>query len=250
MKFRFLAFLLLIARVPVHGQANTGLRLDFQFSRIVLTNGDTLAGPVAMHYKTDVLYLAQPDGTVRTLFPSMVAAFAVQGEKFANGQGRYRTVPFADLTVMRLFRTLSWSGEHPWQRPEPYFFEQLVQGPVLLLRRQLLVPRQRALVLSGAARGGGLSRGLPVAPGKLPVVDIAPVQFRTVRELQDIFYLAWPTGEIRSLHNPKKDLLAAFPQQAQKLQAYAKAQGLGFTEAHELYELVSYANSLTSTTTP
>ncbi|GAB3866821.1 hypothetical protein GCM10028824_07920 [Hymenobacter segetis] len=250
MNIRFLAYLLLLARGTAHGQANTGVRLDFQFSRIVLANGDTLAGPVAMHYATDVLYLAQPDGTVRNLVPGMVAAFAVQGEKFATGQGRYRVARAADPTVLRLFRTLPWNGEHPDQRPEPYFFEQLAEGPVLLLRRQFLVPRQVALNMAGPAHGGGLSRSLPVAPGKLPVVDIAPVQFRTVNELQDVFYLAWPTGEIRALRNPRKDLLAAFPEQAQQLQAYARAQGLGFATARELHELVSYANSLASAAKP
>lgn len=250
MKYQFLAALLFITELPALGQTTTGARLDFQFSRIVLTNGDTLTGPVAMRYKTDVLYLAQPDGTVRNLYPSMVAAFAVQGERFATGQGRYRATPLADPTVLRLFRTLPWSAEHPWQRPEPYFFEQLVEGPVLLLRRQLLVPRQRAVVKPEAVRSGGPNRGQPAASGKLPIMDIVPPQFRTLNELQDVFYLAWPTGEIRSLHNPKKDLLAAFPEQAQRLQIYARAQGLGFTEAHELSSLVTYANSLISSTTP
>ncbi|MBH8557178.1 hypothetical protein [Hymenobacter negativus] len=239
-----------MAQVPVYGQGNSGVRLDFEFSRIVLASGDTLAGPVAMHYATDMLYLAQPDGTIRTLVPAAVAAFAVQGERFATGQGRYRAAHAADPTVLRLFRTLPWTGERPEQRPEPYFFEQLAEGPVLLLRRQLLVPRQIALNMSGPARGGGLSRALPVAPGKQPVVDIAPVQYRTVNELQDIFYLAWPTGLIRPLRNLKKDLLAAFPGQAQKIQTYAKAQSLGFATAHELHVLVSYANSLAIATTP
>jgi hypothetical protein len=227
-------------------QGPRGVRLDFEFSRVVLTNGDTLAGPVAVHFSPDLLYLAQPEGTVRAIAPATVAAFAVQGEKVVTGQGRMRLAPNFDPTVVRLFRTLQWPLAHPGeQQPEPAFFEQLSEGPVLLVRRQLLASRMTAQ----PTPAGGISRGAAPVPGKL-APPITSVRYVTITEMQDQYFLARATGEIIRLVSPKKDLLAAFPNQASQLQSYAKSRGLGYTGTRDLQELVTYANSLQVLATP
>ena len=236
---------MLLATGWAKGQIRSGVRLDFQFSRIVLSNGDTLAGPVAVHFGPDLLYLAQPDGSVRTFAPATVAAFAVQGETVVTGQGQTRRAANGDPTVVRLFRTLLWPSEHPdAQRPEPAFFEQLSEGPVLLVRRQLLASRLTAMNAAAPSAPGGLSRGGAASAGRSQQPGFAAVRYANITEVQDEFFLAWASGKVLPLHKPKKELLLAFPDQAQQLQAYAKAQGLSYTSARDLQALVSYANSL------
>ena len=244
MKSLFLLSLGLFIATQANAQGTKGVRLDFRFSRVVLTNGDTLSGPVSLRQGPDLLYLAQPDGSVRTLVPAMVAAFAVQGPMPVTNGSIVRPDVSPDPTVVRLFRTLDLKPARPDLRPEPVFFEQLSEGPVLLLRRQRVVPHQMALHMTGPSPNGGLNRGIATLPGR-PLAPVpTPVHYRTVSELEDVFYLALAPDDIRPLHHLRKDLLAVFPGQAQQLQAYAKAHNLGYTSAYELHQLVSYANSL------
>ncbi|WP_201987558.1 hypothetical protein [Hymenobacter rubidus] len=235
---------MLLCTGVAQGQIRSGVRLDFQFCRLVLVNGDTLSGPVAVCFGPDLLYMGQPDGSVRTFAPASVAAFAVQGEKIMTGPGRPHAVA-VDPNLVRLFRTLTWPSEHPGeQRPEPAFFEQLSEGPVLLVRRQVLTTHLTAINPAGSGRPSGPSRGAAPAPGKQMQPGFASVRYDNVVELKDEYFLAWATGELIPLRKPKKDLLTAFPQQAQQVQTYAKTQGIGYGSARELHELVSYANSL------
>jgi hypothetical protein len=139
---------------------------------------------------------------------------------------------------------VAWQPEGVNQRPEPLFFEQMSEGPVLLLRRQ-----SYASIVVGTRNPGigpllGIQGKAPQNPMPPPA---APTSYLTKQEVRETFYLAWPTGEIRSIKHGKKDLLAAFPQQAKQLQAFAKAHGLGYSTVAELHELVNYANSLAST---
>ncbi|MDO7847765.1 hypothetical protein Q5H92_15460 [Hymenobacter sp. M29] len=226
----------LLAAGPAVAQFNKGVHLQFQFSRVVLASGDTLAGPLAVQFSTDLLYLGQPDGSVRTFVPAAVAAFAVQGQAPLRVHSAKSGMATFDPTVVRLFRTLPWPSERPDRRAEPAFFEQLSEGPVLLLRRQSYVPRTVAFPAEGS------NRQFPVGSARQPAHT--PAAFRTLTELKDEFYLAWASGEIRPLHHGKKDLLAAFPAHSSQLQAYAKAHGLGYHSAAELHDLVSYVNTL------
>ena len=233
---------LLLAGGAAVAQPDQGVRLQFRFSKVVLASGDTLVGPVAVHFATDLLEVGQPDGSVRTFAPASVAAFAVQGQGPLR-LGRLRPGPAFDPTVIRLFITLPWAAGRLGGRPEPTFFEQLSAGPVVLLRRQSYVARQQAANLAGATPPVPPSRQVPMGAALAPA-PVASLQFRTVMELKDSFYLAWPSGEIRLLRHARKDLLAAFAAQAEQLQAYAKAHGLGYGTAADLHELVGYANTL------
>jgi hypothetical protein len=248
MKSVFLLGLGLLVTTLASAQGTKGVRMDFRFSRVVLTNGDTLSGPVSLRQSPDVLYLAQPDGSVRTLVPAMVAAFAVQGALPVANSSAVRPSDSPDPTVVRLFRTLNLKPERLDLRPEPLFFEQLSEGPALLLRRQTLVPHQIArYALGGPVRAYG---SMAATLGRVPVPVSTPMSYRTVTTLEDVFYLALAPDDVRQLHHIRKDLLAAFPGQAQQLQAYAKARNLDYANAFELHQLVSYANSLSLAVAP
>jgi hypothetical protein len=212
---------------------------------VVLASGDTLTGPVALHFASDLFYLAQPDGTVRTFAPTAVAACAVQGELQISGLGLLAT----DLTEVRLFRVLIGQPTHPDQRPEKLFFEQLsANGAVLLVRRQCLVPHLLAALgpagMSGGPLGpgapGGFNTGNSGGGGRGAALQSAVVpRYTTVLELRDMLYLAWLNGELRPLRNLCKDVLAAFPGQVRQLQEYAQTHHLAYATARELCELVN-----------
>ncbi|WP_310396334.1 hypothetical protein [Hymenobacter sp.] len=257
MKAWVVVIALLLVDAPARAQANRGARLEFQFSRVVLTSGDTLAGPVAVNLAADLLYLAQPDGTVRTLAPAAVAAFAVQGERPYPALANTRNARLPDPREIRLFLTLPWSRKRG--RPEPVFFEQLSgTGPVVLLRRQHVVSRTVTLEGTGGpgtvtgvnfpgaagTSGGGRGGRNPAPPAA------APTRYGTLIEMRDTYYLAFAQGGIQLLSAPKKDVFAAFPEYALKLQGYALEHQLDCNNARELADLVSYANSLAGSPKP
>jgi len=234
----FWALALLVPAAQAQPGSGPLTRLEFRFGRVVLATGDTLDGSVALQFSPDLLYLAQADGTVRTLAPAAVAACAVQGPLARSGPVRYAGV---DPAQVRLFRALAWPPARTNGRAEVFFFEQLSGGPVLLVRRPRLV--QHAVVLPAAppVTGSGVF-GVPAGAGR----NAPPPQpaYGTLGEVQDAYYLARAGGEIRPLRPNRKELLAAFPQQAGALNAYLEANRVTSGRPCELTEFVNYANSL------
>lgn len=218
------------------------LRLQFRYGRVVLATGDTLDGPVALQFGPDLLYLVQADGSVRTFAPAAVAACAVRGEMPGSAPNNPGERVPAELNPVRLFRTLDLVSGRNQPRPEPGFFEQLSAGPVLLVRRPRCQLRQVNMTVAPATVGAGMfgvpvgnSRGLP--PPAVP-------RYGTVTEVRDDFFLALPTGELRPLHKPKKDLLAVFSAESALVAAYMQAHRMGLGSVRELVDIVTYANSL------
>ncbi|AII54062.1 hypothetical protein N008_19010 [Hymenobacter sp. APR13] len=230
-------------------QGQRALVQEFAGSTILLTSGDTLRGPVTLRRDQDVLLMAQPDGTLTTLSAVSVNSFAVKGEqidsRLGNGyydnfldarNGYYYGNPMygaprlrpetENLNRVRVFRTFRWNRGNDYSDfTSPAFFEQLSNGPRMLLRRESLVERT---VNNGPYGYGGYG-------GR---------NFGTYTDKKDDFYLATPTGSIIALRNPKKDLLAVFRGQAKQLEQYARNNRLSFTVARELAFIVNYANSL------
>lgn len=117
---------------------------------------------------------------------------------------------------VRLFRTLAWNHDKgSTQLPTPALFEQLTNGPYLLLRRQ-------RLELTTVAAD---QQGRPA----LPV-------------LVDRFYVADSAGKVVRLTQPKRDLLTLLGARGGALRAYASQQQLRFDNAAQLSALVTYAN--------
>ncbi|MBC6699466.1 hypothetical protein [Hymenobacter sp. BT190] len=245
------ALALSAAPVALAQQNQRALVQEFAGSTILLASGDTLRGPVTLRRDQDVLLMAQPDGTLTTLSAVSVNSFAVKGEqidsRLGNGyydnfldarNGYYYGNPLygvprlrpetENLNRVRVFRTFRWNRGNDYSDfTSPAFFEQLSNGPRMLLRRESLVERT---VNNGPYGYGAYGYG-----GR---------NFGTYTEKKDDFYLATPTGSIIALRNPKKDLLAVFRGQAKQLEQYARTNNLSFTVARELAFIVNYANSL------
>ena len=240
------------ARAQRGGQ---GFTQQFNRATVLLTTGDTLTGPVQLHRTEETLLMELPDNTVRTLPAVSVQSFAVQGEQYdqsrerfyyddfyAMRQGYYYGNPLytqpvprrrerPDTELVRVFRTYRWNRDNDYSDfRAPGFFEQLSNGPIILLRREGLV--QRPVTATGPYGYGGYGYG---GAGRT-------VGYYT--DVKDNFYLGLPSGNVISLRNPKKDLLAYFHGSSRQLEQYAKDNKLSYTDARELAYLVNYANSL------
>ncbi|HEX8426002.1 hypothetical protein [Hymenobacter sp.] len=251
--FTFLVGLLAVASTARAQQ--TALTQQFAGSTILLANGDTLRGPVTLRRDQDVLMMAQPDGTITTLSAVAINSFAVKGENrdsrrgtsyydnfydarngyyYGNPMYSSRRTEESDLNRVRVFRTYRWNRGNDYSDfKSPAFFEQLSNGPRMLLRRESLM--QRTVPTSGPYGYGGYGYGNPYGAGRYA---------GTYTEMKDDFFLASPTGDVIALRSPKKDLLNVFRGQAKQLEQYAKQNQLSFTVARELAFIVNYANSL------
>ncbi|TGE24560.1 hypothetical protein E5K00_04930 [Hymenobacter aquaticus] len=233
---------------PAAAQQRQTFTQQFAGSTVLLTSGDTLQGPLLLHRNEDVILLTMPDNTVNTFSAVAVQSFAVKGQQddrrnyyddfFDSRSGYYYGNPYynmpprprrerRDTSLVRVFRTFRWNHDNDYSDfKSPAFFEQLSGGPNLLLRRESLIERP----VYNNPMYGGYGYGMP----------------RTMyyNEIRDAFYLGLPSGNVLSLRNPKKDLLAAFRQHAKQIEQYAKDNRLTFTEARDLAFIVNYANSL------
>ena len=248
MKTLLLMSLLWLLATPLPAQTGPGgtpLRLRFRLGRVVLVAGDTLDGPVALQFGPDLLFLAQPDGSVRTFTPTTVAACAVQQE--ITGPTVSSSAP--DPTQVRLFRALPWYAGRYHERPEMAFFEQLGPGPALLLRRQHLAQRMVAYAPVPATVGAGMF-GVPVGSNSRGLPPPSAPRYLSLPELREEFFLARPGTALLPLRDGLKELYEAFPLLMPQLQAYGQLHHLSRGNAHDLAELVGYANSLATASTP
>ncbi|MBT2558387.1 hypothetical protein J7E24_11375 [Hymenobacter sp. ISL-91] len=259
---RNLFHLLLVAlALPLGAQAQRGGGQGFtqQFNQgsVLLSSGDTLNGPLALHRGEETLTMTLADNTVRTLPAVNVQSFAVRGEQYdqsrerlyyddfyAMRQGYYSGRPAfgatppprrrerADTNLLRVFRVYRWNRNNDYSDfKAPGFFEQLSGGPVILLRREGLVERP---ITAGSPYGYGGYSGMP---GRT-------LGYYT--EVKDNFFLGLPDGTVLPLRTPKKDLPSYFRTHARQLAQYAKTNNLNYTDARDLAYLVNYANSLES----
>ncbi|OON67423.1 hypothetical protein B0919_18335 [Hymenobacter sp. CRA2] len=219
----------------------------FMGSTVVLTNGDTLHGPLALRQDMDLLLITMPDRTVRTVPALAVRTFAVRGELIRH-EGLLATTRdplgpgISPVQVRRRWHDVQRARPflvYPWDHDRdnsamttPAFFERLNGGPFVLLRRQQLVQRSTA----------ASDPYLPSALGNLPYRRSSARYYYT--DVRESFYLGTPQGTVVALRRPKRDLLAYFPAEADAIEQYARDNGLSFTDSFHLARLVDYANSL------
>ena len=259
---RFLPALLTLLLLAGAARAQTqGLVQQFAGSSVLLANGDTLEGPLVLNRQEDVVRVQLPDHTISTLSAVAVQSFAVKGEQidrrrnpyyyddFYNARaGYYYGNPYynnalplrrrqerPDTSLVRVFRVYRWNHGNDYSDfKSPGFFEQLSNGPRLLLRRESLV--QRAANVGSPYGMGGYGYG-GYGYGGMPMT-------RFYTDIKDDFFLGMPDGTVVALRNPKRDVLNAFRPQARQIEQYVKANRLNYDVARELAYIVNYANSL------
>ncbi|UPL50761.1 hypothetical protein [Hymenobacter sublimis] len=251
-------FMLLLPLAAQAQRGGQGFTQQFNRATVLLSTGDTIAGPLALHRSEEMLTMTLNDNTVRTLPAVNVQSFAVQGERYERSRERYyyddfysmrqgyyygnpyfNTLPpprrreRPDTTLVRVFRTYRWNRDNDYSDfRAPGFFEQLSGGPIILLRREGLV--ERPITYNGPYGYGGYGYG-----GGLPGRAMG-----YYTDVKDSFYLGLPNGNVLTLRNPKKDLLNYFHTHSRQIEQYAKENKISYTEARELAYLVNYANSL------
>lgn len=254
----------LLTAIAPAARAQRSFVQQFAGATLLLTNGDTLQGPLIINRSEDVVRVTMPDHTVRTLSAVAVRAFAVRAEVdnnlpnyraddfydvrsgyFFGGPATYPPTalpasmlgPRLDTSQVRIFRTYRWNHDQDYSDfKSPGFFEQLSAGPVILLRRQVMVERTVADPYGRNLYGPGYPSPI--------------TRYGYYTDLKDQLYLATARGEIVPLRNPKKDLLNFFQAHSRQLEQYAKEHRLHFTVSRELAYLVNYANSLQPQTQP
>lgn len=215
----------------------------FAGSVVLLTNGDTLRGPLTFYSDKDIIMLRQVDGTKRTFTPWVVRAFAVKGELTsyqallpaptapaspALDQLERNLTNYVDTTAVRLFisyRPRRKGGLRPRETSAPGFYEMLCEGSVSLLQRESL----RANSTPVYSVHSGPSSQLVLA---------------TRYTLISSFFLFTPNGLLTPLRRPRRDLAELLPQQAPKLEHYAALNRLDYADAQQLRSIVRYANNL------
>jgi len=154
-RFFLTAILCLGGLVPAWGQ-RAYIR-QFDQGAVLTTIGDTVTGRIEFHQHSDQLIVFGQNGTTRALSPAQIQLFAVQGERqyyLSRGQGLIHgsslgkhpelKLPLPsfllDSTTVSIFRAYSWRESGPGARvgQSTMFFEQLTNGPYMLLRRRQL----------------------------------------------------------------------------------------------------------------
>ncbi|GGF25845.1 hypothetical protein [Hymenobacter cavernae] len=195
--------------------------VHFTEGSVMLASGAVVQGEISLDRAKNKIALRMTNDTIYTLPAEIVRGFAVRGE-----QNRQKGEEYVALT--RIFRSYSfpWSMKKAPEFKVWAFFEQLSEGPVMLLRREEPVQYNYA------------------------VVNANRTMMRSSTDITTTFYLSKNQGTPVALHKTKRDLLAFFPKQAREIKAYAKENELSFKNARELAFLVNYANSLQSPPPP
>lgn len=246
MRYRFCLLLgALLTGAAAGPAAAQKLVRRFAGSAVLLTNGDTLRGPLTLYSEQDVLVLRQADGTLRTFAPWAVRAFAVKGEltdydhllpppttpASASLERMERLLTeMVDTTIVRVFisyRSRPRAGQRPSEAILPGFYELLCDGSVSLLRRESLRVQARPEYQVRRGRNGKM--------------------MLTQAYLIDHFFLFTADGQLTPLRRPRRDLAAALPQQAPELERYAQLNRLDYANAYQLRAIVRYANNLLAT---
>lgn len=206
-------------------QAQTsGLVDEWPMGRVYLATGDSVNGKITYHRNEDLVQITKPDGSVVAYAP-----VAVRGFEAVDSDGRYR----------RVFVTQRWNHGNDYSDfLAPSFFEQLIKGKYVLLRRETMSrrdisrdPMYRRGYYPGYGYGYG---GYPYGMGGPIYVD----------QRLDSFFLMMPSGKVRELRNVKKDMEAIFGKQKGKMKTYIKQNKLKYTDLPDLAKIVSYFNSI------
>ncbi|RDV13751.1 hypothetical protein DXT99_18510 [Pontibacter diazotrophicus] len=188
---------------------------EWPTGKVVLTTGDTIYGPLTYHRTQEVINVHNEDGTISAFSPVNVQYFVAQ-EQPSNR-------PY-------IFRTLMWNlGRDYTDFKKPTFFEQLNQGPLTLVMREKYVRRD----VQYASR-----QGYYADPGLYPMGN------NYIDQVDELYYVLLPDGDIVTLRNVRKDLHRLFGKKSKQVKKFVKKKKLDYSKPHELIAIVNYFNSL------
>lgn len=188
---------------------------EWPAGKVVLTNGDTIYGPLTFHRTQEVINVHNEDGTISAFSPVNVQYFVAQEQPSSRSY---------------TFRTLMWNlGRDYTDFKKPTFFEQLNQGPLTLVMRERYVRRDVHY-----ASGHGYQSNPNMYPMGNDYVD----------QVSQLYYVLLQDGEIVTLRNVRKDLHRLFGKKSKKVKTYVKNKKLDYSKPHELIAIVNYFNSL------
>lgn len=188
---------------------------EWPAGKVVLASGDTIYGPLTYHRTQEVINVHNEDGTISSFSPVNVQYFVAQ-EQPSNR-------PY-------IFRTLMWNmGRDYTDFKKPTFFEQLNQGPLTLVMREKYVRRD----VQYASRQGYYADPY-----------LYPMGSNYLDQVDELYYILLPDGEIITLRNVRKDLHRLFGKKSKQVKKFVKKKRLDYNKPHELIAIVNYFNSL------
>lgn len=188
---------------------------EWPAGKVVLTNGDTIYGPLTYHRTQEVVYVHnEEDG--------LISAFAPVNVQYFVAQEHPSNRPYT-------FRTLMWDlGRDYSDFKKPTFFEQLNQGPLTLVMRETYVRRDVHYA----------SRQAYNNPYFYPMGN------NHVDQIEELYYVLLPDGEVVTLRNVRKDLHKLFGDKSRQVKKFIKSRRLDYEKPHEMVAIVNYFNSL------
>lgn len=187
--------------------------------KVVLTTGDTIYGPLTYHRTQEVINVQNDDGTVSAYSPVNVQYFVAQ-EQPSNR-------PY-------VFRTLMWDMDRDYSDfKKPTFFEQLNQGPLTLIMREAYVRRDARHDMRHVN-----SQRYYNSPNYYPMDN------SYLDQVNELYYVLLPDGEIVTLRRVRKDLHRLFGKKSKQVKKYVKKKRLDYEKPHELVAIINYFNSL------
>ncbi|MDB5233243.1 MAG: hypothetical protein JWR44_236 [Hymenobacter sp.] len=199
---------------------------SFLAAAVVLNSGVIMTGSLRFYYDQDIIALTCANDSTYTLSAHLVRGFVAKDDPIQQRpEDTY-------ITLQRIFRTFSLpTGKD--SLPAKGFYEQLSRGPgpVLLLRREQVVPVLMAIPPTPVSSNAN--------PGPAP----RTFSFQSA-VITNTLYLGTATGTLVVLRKPAA-VFKHFAQHASQLHAYARQNKLHYTDnIRDLSFLVNYANTL------
>ena len=218
---------LLSLAFSARAQAILPFDLHWRQATLVSVSGDTVWGTANLTLPNDVVHISNPDGTSATFNASEIRSL--------NVREPYNSVPFRKsgelLSDQRTY------GQYNWNRDNDYGTHN---APALFV---IVVPGKHALLLreykEQIPTGGG-SVATFAASQALKEAQNGGVINNTIER----FYLSTEGKEVKWLRQPKKDLLAYFPDKEKQLKKFAADNNLNFNRIGDLARIVAYINML------
>jgi hypothetical protein len=195
---------------------------EWQQGKVILTNGDTLAGAVVYHRKGEMLQVQQADGATKTYSPVSVASFTVFNEQTRRFQ-TFRSYPWAQRADYQAYKT-------------PAFFEVIAEGKYTLVGREALAIRNQDPVPRYASAG----RYYEAYPAENLRYNGLYSQVVAMKQ----YYVLTPGQEIVALRNPRKDLPGLFRDKAGIMNQFMKNRNLSYHNSTDLIPVIRHFNSL------